>query len=705
MDDSMMMTDLAVKQRPWYEQPMKLSDIRSCISASFQSMKREYVAIGYYLKRAEQEALYLEDRYSSIWEFAQEEYGLSKSSASRYMSINTKFSVDGNSPILQEQYKAYSKSQLQEMLYLEDEKLEQVNPEMRVQDIREMRQPKEKAYNIPYFELEGQLNIEKDFPEYLPDVMRVRPEADATLPSSSFTMDISDMLPTLGVEESVAISQQQDEQMISAPLQTDVAGDCQYRPGYPCSLTMDQQAITGDEGQCGSGCCWNCEQHGNCNIECYSSAQRPEMDYDVRAQYCRAAARKLIEAKYDWMREDYKNRVLLVDESERQLKELLLKGNSFTWYFSNPYGASVAHVNFFPDYIQFFNGDCGGWVGDCSWFYLCAAIQGMWNEIALDKAGSVAISQQGSQDEDIPPDEGYSIGNLPQAKESLLYQLAQILVEQRGQMIRAKSFGAIPSDGVITGEIRTLTRQADGEVGLKDGAGAYASAEIIEFFLGSEDLGVCTYARFATQARKAFSEWESREKQAAETEEEKPAVIDAEFTEVDDPQDKDMTDLEIARQELERANNLLIKCLSDLPDENNIYIRGMKLKVAALASLVHDLDDIENPPPKPEQPELPILRNNDQRKEWLENFRSWPVWFEVPEASEVYYRYNLPDGSSIVICEYRRWIEWMERYADENPDKAGEREYLLKPGYHYLYDCLTNRPVLIEKLKEIQKKG
>lgn len=81
MDDSMMMTDLAAKQRPWYEQPMKLSDIRSCISASFQSMKREYVAIGYYLKRAEQEALYLEDGYSSIWEFAQEEYGLSKSRA------------------------------------------------------------------------------------------------------------------------------------------------------------------------------------------------------------------------------------------------------------------------------------------------------------------------------------------------------------------------------------------------------------------------------------------------------------------------------------------------------------------------------------------------------------------------------------------------------------------------------------------------
>lgn len=711
MDDSMM--GIAQKgtieiptQQAWYEQPMSLDDVRTCITANFLTIKRSFVAIGFYLKKADRDKTYLEGGYSSILEFAKNEYGLSQSVASRYMSICSRFSEGGNSPNLQKRYQDFDKSKLQEMLSLTDEQLEQVTPEMRVEDIRAMKPGREKkSYDIPYFEVEGQLDFETSIPEIFPDSMKARPEADVSLPPSSFTIDASDLFPALGAEESVAISQQQDEQMISAPAQTDVAGECHYRPGYPCSLAPDQQAITGDLGQCGSGCCWNCEQHGNCNIECYSSAQRPEMDYDVRAQYCREAARKLIEAKHDWMREDYKNRVLLVDESERQLKELLLNGNSFTWYFSDPYGAGVAHVNFFPDYIQFFNGDCGGWVGDCRWFYLCAAIQSMWNEIALDKAESVAISQQGSQDEDILPDEGYSIGNLPQAKESLLYQLAQILVEKRGQMIRAKSFGYIPSDNVMTEEIKTLTHQADGEVGLKDGAGAYASAEIIEFFRSGEDLGVCTYARFATQARKAFSEWEAREKLEEETVEEKPAVIDTEFSEIETTENENLTDLQIARQELERANNLLIKCLSDLPDENNIYIRGMKLKVAALASLVHDLDDVENPPLKPEQPELPILRNNDQRKEWLENFRSWPVWFEVPEASEVYYRYDLPDGSSIVICEYRRWIEWMERYADENPDKAGEREYLLKPGYHYLYDCLTNRPVLIEKLKEIQKKG
>ena len=107
---------------------------------------------------------------------------------------------------------------------------------------------------------------------------------------------------------------------------------------------------------------------------------------------------------------------------------------------------------------------------------------------------------------------------------------------------------------------------------------------------------------------------------------------------------------------------------------------------------------------KKEQPEFPRLKNNDQRSEWLNAFRDWPVWFSVQEASEVYYRYDLPDESSLVICEFHYWAEWKLRY-QENADMVGTREYLLVPGYHYLHDCKSNRTAMIEKLKEIQKRG
>lgn len=104
------------------------------------------------------------------------------------------------------------------------------------------------------------------------------------------------------------------------------------------------------------------------------------------------------------------------------------------------------------------------------------------------------------------------------------------------------------------------------------------------------------------------------------------------------------------------------------------------------------------------QPELPKLKNNDQRKEFLKTYRDWSVWFEVPQADEVYYRYNLPDGSAIVICEYKQYVTWKERYTDENPESIYTKSYLLNPGYHHLHDCETNETALVKKLMEVQKK-
>lgn len=135
----------------------------------------------------------------------------------------------------------------------------------------------------------------------------------------------------------------------------------------------------------------------------------------------------------------------------------------------------------------------------------------------------------------------------------------------------------------------------------------------------------------------------------------------------------------------------------------------MKIKVAALASLVCDLDDIENPLPKAEQPELPMLRNNDQRAAFVDAYETWPLWIETVETGERYYRYDLADGTSMVVkvyhamlYDYRRTdLPWEERYTEG----YGMHEYyLLQPG-KFFRDCGANRSALIEKLKEIQKKG
>lgn len=103
------------------------------------------------------------------------------------------------------------------------------------------------------------------------------------------------------------------------------------------------------------------------------------------------------------------------------------------------------------------------------------------------------------------------------------------------------------------------------------------------------------------------------------------------------------------------------------------------------------------------KPDFPVLRNNEKRKEFLKGFHEWPIWFEIPEKKETYYRYNLPDGSSIVICEYSMWVEWKERHTDENPESSYTEFYLLKPGYRYMHNCKSNESTIVEHLKNVQK--
>ena len=175
-------------------------------------------------------------------------------------------------------------------------------------------------------------------------------------------------------------------------------------------------------------------------------------------------------------------------------------------------------------------------------------------------------------------------------------------------------------------------------------------------------------------------------------------------------QQEEMSDMDLLRSMLEKEKNTLEEMLKinevDPHPDLKKMIRKKKLLVGALAGMLCDLDKPELPEKEDvaEQPDLPILKNNDQRKQFLETFHDWPVWFEVPEAAEVYYRYDLEDGCSLVICKYHYWVEWLERYGD-GPECTGTREYMLTPGYHYLNDCKSNRSEMVEKLKEIQKGG
>lgn len=175
-----------MNEEKWYLN-ITYPELKDIILESIANMTREFVAVGYYLKYVRDHEMYLADGYASIWEFAEDLYGIQRSTCSRWMAINDRFSVQGNSPVLDERYRQYGKSQLQEMLYLDDKQIEEVKPEMTVKEIREIRKPEPvpEVVEVPEIkepdteeQIPGQMNVE-DYPEILPDDKPEMVEQDA----------------------------------------------------------------------------------------------------------------------------------------------------------------------------------------------------------------------------------------------------------------------------------------------------------------------------------------------------------------------------------------------------------------------------------------------------------------------------------------------------------------------------------------------
>ena len=165
-----------VVESKWYEMDMPLNDVKKLLSANIKTMSRSFIAAGYYMKYIRDRELFRDGGYNSIWEFAEDQYGIKKSAASRWMAMNDKFSKDGNSPILDDKYKDFNKSQLQEMLYLTDEQMEEADPEMSAKEIRAIRKPPEVEVIAPAQQIDdqipGQDSIEQH-PEYMPGKMTI----------------------------------------------------------------------------------------------------------------------------------------------------------------------------------------------------------------------------------------------------------------------------------------------------------------------------------------------------------------------------------------------------------------------------------------------------------------------------------------------------------------------------------------------------
>lgn len=327
--------------------------------------------------------------------------------------------------------------------------------------------------------------------------------------------------------------------------------------------------------------------------------------------YLKAAARKLIESLHKWFLADFMNRVDLVDRSPAELKKELGKDRR-VWHFLTEKG--VARINLLDDCVQIWDekNEC---IGDFDWFYLAAAIQSMWNIVAMENAQksrqeSVATSQQ---------EEPEPILDMNSPEE--------------------------PSEPeVVTGE----------------------NVEVVD-----------------------VAEEEPAEELYEET--------------------TDQSDIDLLGEELEKAKDnldLMLSCYS----EKDIRVRKQKLLVGALAGMLCDLDVVDVP--ESEQPELPIFRNNDQRKAWLRNYKAWGLWYEDKNIGARYYKYDFENGARLIAETYMHpGDKYMPEHESSFLHLVGGPEPVRKNGIskwvrHERYDRFpSNETELVEFLKYVQKEG
>lgn len=107
------------------------------IHRKLDNMASDFVYIGYYLKKIRDSGMY--DGAGDFYEFAKKEFGIGKSTVSRFIAINEKYSEGGNSLELKEEFRNFSSSKLSEMLTLPDSEVELITEKTTIREIRELK--------------------------------------------------------------------------------------------------------------------------------------------------------------------------------------------------------------------------------------------------------------------------------------------------------------------------------------------------------------------------------------------------------------------------------------------------------------------------------------------------------------------------------------------------------------------------------------
>lgn len=590
---------------------------------------KNFVRAGWHLSRIDRSGAYKLKGYSSITEYARETFGMTPDGVSRFIHVYEKYSIQGDTPELREEYRDFKFSQLTEMLQLPEKDYVMIRPETKREDIRALKKFNKQSEHNPdnllnwqqepddiireavkdfffsrkkdlngiyeqygigpypeedikkmarflYREKKKKFQNDRVFLMLYPDQVFIK-SSDGELHDITWT----EFFQTMGsIFDGSAARKDTWENYFNPdpdgefeeqiPGQDNIMNHPEYLPGKLHGRKFEH-CIYLPEEDCISEDCGSCEKKKLLDKQ-EAKEQKPVKELkkpdSEEKEYLDAAARHLIKSYHIWMKEDFSNRVLHVDKSPGELKNKI--GQDRTRWFATDKG--TAHINMFDDYVQLWDED-SRYMGDYDWFYLAAAIQGMWNVASLEVA------------------EEKRKRKLEEQREEPEIEIAPAQTE------------TIPE---VTADAKDIKAEE----------------------LSLENLSIQINT---------------------------------------DVWPEDISDIPVPselfiREYLEEEEKMLkdyLEC-DGLPERT---VLRQQLKVAGLRILRNLVKDVLETEEETTQPELPRLKNNEERKEWLRNYKTWPLRHVDAYTGAKYYEYRFDNGAVLVAEE---WKSQGDRYIPDH---------------------------------------
>lgn len=643
---------------------------------------KNFVKTGWHLSRIDRSGAYKLKGYHSVTEYARETFGMAPDGVSRFIHVYEKYSIQGDTPELREEYRDFNFSQLTEMLQLPEDDHAMIRPETKREDIRDLKKFNKQSEHNPdnllnwqqdpddiireavkeffkarkkdlneiydqygagpypeedikkmarflYHEKKKKFQTNRVFVMLYPDQVFIKSSDgelhDITWPEFFQTMGTIFDGSAAGKDTWENYFNPEEEQI---PGQDNIMNHPEYLPGKLHGRKFEH-CIYLPEEDCISEDCGSCEkkklldqQEAKKTEEKVKELKKPGQ---TEKEYLDAAARHLIKSYHTWMIEDFVNRVLQVERSPGELKRKLGPDGRTRWFATE---RGTAHINMFDDYVQLWDED-SRYMGDYDWFYLAAAIQSMWNVIGLEDVKKVREEAETEQE---------NVDRDPEEETKPEFAPAQAEV--------------IPVEGIDTKEIKTENLSLDN-----------LSIQI-NTDVWPEDLS-------------------------------------------DIPVPSELFIREYLEEE-EKTLRDYLEC-DGLPER---MVLRQQLKVAGLRILRNLVRDVlETEEEEITQPELPRLKNNEKRKEWLRNYKTWPLRHVDPYTGAKYYEYRFDNGA-VLVAE-----EWKNKGNEYMPDHETVYLHLIggpeAPMGQYgirkweTHDRLNRFPdsetAIVEFLKEVQR--